>query len=464
MWIRKSDRKSLIEVLSGNGAAGIQGCHPSDSIPTEPLSGDDIYLIWDHDPRVRIHLPIQIIVGKGHLRDFLAWVSTYFPDYRPFTGYFRVLDFETLTNLRKWGESPSLEGVEAGCIGLIIGEALTLLPDLGGRVSLTTIACSSTISYSFARALALGAMPNQLDLVREKWSLARKLTEQAPRKLEIGYVEDIWNVVAYLQLKGGQVLVIPKIPGVILEACLQLKEKGEISDRTWVELTANNEELRAAQEKMRATREERVLYFQRLLSSDAFSKLHEASIQSFVPGYLASLIGPGTMSHINLVSPHLHQLQTILLWYGLCAGLHRKNELLSSFNVLGRRLLRELLRAEPLLGRPSTDIAVSELEVLLEGNGKSIGFRTFSPNYVLVELLPCISTYLSFPKRDAIRQEELFPKPLSAELLSKLGLLLEKAVEVQRLLTGPMAPPRDLDHDSYNKGKKRGKKSQPKEF
>ena len=458
MWIKQSDRKELIEVLSGNGADITQGCYSSDSFPADPIIGEDLYLVWGYDPGKYVYLPMIIIVADGHLRDFLAWASTYFPGYRPFTAYFRVLDFKTVTSLKGRFERPSLDGVDTGCVGLIIGEALTLSADLSSQGHLTVIACSSTISYCFARALAFGAKLNELDLISEKWVYARKITEQPARKLEINSVKDIWNALALLKSEANQDFGKPRVQIEIIEACSQLKRNGVISAHTWDVLTKDVEELRIAQKEMTAPREERVRFFQKLVYSKSFQKLHDYNMQSFVCGYLASLIGPGSMSHIDLVAQQVAKWPTVLMWYGLCAGLHRKSELLSSFNVLGRRILRELLKVESVLTWPSADIAVSELEILLKGDGKLNDFRTFSSNHVIVELFPLIHTYISWPKRDIGRQQELFPKiPISVDLLSKLRMLLEEAIEVQRHLAGSMESYKPSENKSVKKMRRKGR-------
>jgi len=444
MWVKRSNRKSLTEILLGNGIETSMECHHSDSFPVDPIAGNDLYLIWDLEPKDKRAVPNIIVVSNGHLRDFLAWAITYFPAYRPFTAYFRVVEFDMLASLQTWFEPPSLYGLETACVGIIIAEALLLSSAREKAASISTISCSTTISYALSRALALGANSSQLEFVYEKWLIARKLTEQPERKLDIEHLKDIYHMLAILRhdgLEKQQLDLITKVPKAVIEACSQLKNKGRISDKTWGDLTEGVQELKDAQRQMESTREARVKYFQRLLSNDSFSKLNGAVVQAFVCGYLGSLIGPGTLSHVDLVARYLSQSPMALLWYGLCAGFYKKNELLTSFNVLGRRLLRELLRYEPLLSPPVSDISLTELQVLLESNGAPIDFRTFVSNRVTTELYPCISTYLIWPKRESKQQMDLFSKSndsaLRRELLLDLGSLLKEALNIHQLLLEP---------------------------
>jgi hypothetical protein len=429
MWIKSSNRKELIEILVQNGMT--LSCRYSDSISIEPIVGDDLYLIWDIDPRKRKCLPTVIIVAEDRLGDFLAWTSTYFPSYRPFTAYFRVLDFKTAIEFKPIIDTPSFDGLETACIGIILGEALTLYED-ARRSSISPAACSRTNSYFLARAVAFGSTTKEIDKICEKWLLARKLTEQSGRNLETSQIKSIWKLITILKNRVNENLQIDGISNNLVEACFQIKNNGQITNDLWNLLTGDIRELKNAQLEMTAQREDRVRLFQRLLSIETYPLLNGNNSQSFIYGYLASLIGPGSMSHIDLISPNISKMRDVLLWYGLCAGLQKKNEILDLFNVLGRRLLRELLEPESLFNRPSADISISELQILLMSNSKGIEFRTFSPQHIVVELMPCVSTYLAWPKREVTQQKELFPKQ---PLLLKLRSLIAEALEIEKLLS-----------------------------
>src|SRR5436190_16871577 len=87
--------------------------------------------------------------------------------------------------------------------------------------------------------------------------------------------------------------------------------------------------------------------------------------RGFLCGYLASCLHPGSLEYVDLVTSHLSGLPTLMLWYGVCAGLHPQSSVLSEFGGLGRRLLRDVLRREHILDRPDCDLAFDELQVLL---------------------------------------------------------------------------------------------------
>lgn len=141
--------------------------------------------------------------------------------------------------------------------------------------------------------------------------------------------------------------------------------------------------------------------------------------------------------------------------------MHKKSEVLASFNVLGRRLLRDLLRQEALFSPPTCDIALSELQILSDVATEYLQFPSVGPNRILVELEPCISILLNWGKRDKesqrMTQPALLPsKKDSAQLLMELESHLRNALEIQKELLGRGAQ----SFGSYEKRviKKRGKK------
>jgi hypothetical protein len=453
MWVKQVHRKDLFEILSGNGSSLIRGGYFSHSLPVDPIYEENLYLIWDSNLNEPKGLPVIIIVADGKLRDFLAWALTYLSDYRPFTAYFRVLEVKVPKNFKFKIDVPSLNSLETASIGIILGETLTFSPELAKSSSFSPIACSSTISYPLSRGIAIGATEAEIDIICDNWLLARKLTEQPERNLDITNIKSIWKII--FSLKNNKFINKEKdaVWSLLADACYQLKEEGKIKLNLWSLLTNNIDELMTAPKEMAGPREDRVLYFQKLISINSFQKISDKNIAAFIFGYLGSLIGPGSMSHLDLITPKMTQMNNILMWYGLCAGLHKKSELLSSFNVLGRRLLRELLKPDSLLNRPSADISVCELQVMLEGQNKIMNFRTFSLQNMAVELFPYVSTYLNWPKREPAKQLDLLA---NQQLWLRVRSLVENALEIQKIITG--SSELSENKSEYKKSYRRGKK------
>ena len=438
MWTLESDRRKFLDMLLGN--ATLTQALPVEHLPTISPKGDDLYLLWESDPRPRGVPPSVVVVADGRLRDFLAWVSTYLTSHRPFTAFFRVIEFCVLADLGVNAAPPSLNGLEQACVGTIVAEASLLSLAHGKLTTLTLPNCSGLLSYALTQALALGANLQKIEGVREEYLRARKLSDY-PYIIDVATVDEIYRILFELREKGsGKSLFSPRSLSPLTDACWDISGSGKVSGGLWNQLTNGAEELRDAQDRMQGTREERVLYFQRS-AVDASMGLSDSRVRNFVIGYLASLIAPGSLAHIDLVMKNVPSLPTAALWYGMCAGLHKKNDLLASYNVLGRRLLRDLLRHEPLHAPPTCDIAVAELQILQEGNGESPQFPRIASNRILVELEPFINVLLGWGKRQEGVQTGAAPSPLftsqreSAQLLKELESHLQSALEIQRELS-----------------------------
>jgi len=98
------------------------------------------------------------------------------------------------------------------------------------------------------------------------------------------------------------------------------------------------------------------------------------------------------------MTSHLHDFPGVLLWYGLCAGLYHRSTVPSYSSGLGRRALRDALRPENSLDRPSCDIALLEFQVMSIDGKTALDFRTSSNAQIEIEIAPCITACLSlFP-------------------------------------------------------------------
>ncbi len=194
--------------------------------------------------------------------------------------------------------------------------------------------------------------------------------------------------------------------GAMVRACLELKTSQKIDLQTWRDLVGSSRDLHSAQEKMQGSREERVTRFESAVWSLSQGTAVNPEVASFLCGYLASLIDPGSLSHVRLVSPFLDRFPTAMLWYGLCAGLQQKSDVLSQFNALGRRVLRDIVNPESLLGRPQSDIAIDELDVFLRGDKPLRDFHRSSPRHISIELSPRIHTIMNWPDRSGREQRD----------------------------------------------------------
>jgi hypothetical protein len=439
MWVLQCNRQILIELLAGNSRSILYGAFQQDGLAFNRLKEDELYLLWESNPQVQQRvLPFIIIVPNGRIRDFFAWAITYLTSYRPFTAFFRVLDQDSLSVLGKDAQLLSLNEKDTACIGTIIAEASLLSLITGKRLSLTPNSCSGLLSYALTRALALSVTPEELQGVTQKWFIARKLSDQHyPSDLAQGIIE-IYRTLAELnQLNPGHnSFLFPNAASSMVSACSEIIRDGRVSDNSWYQLTAGIRVLENAHENMQGTREERVVYFQHLMARDNLLKLPNVNLRDFLIGYLASLIGPGSLAHMDLVMKYVSSFPNATLWYGMCAGLQKKGDLLVSFNVLGRWLLRELLRKDRLFDPPSCDMSLPELQVIFEGGIDPARFPRFTSSRVVVELQPYIAIGLNWPKKTVVEETMSaaavsLKEKESGQLFKDLGSHLNEALKIQ---------------------------------
>ena len=401
-WALPADQRRLLDIFDNqpgtlNDARELTASHPLIQ------SDADHLLLWADNPcRDRGHhrprnvgggLPDAIVVRAGGMRKFLAWATTVFGGYRPFTAFFKVVARHHLEQDLP-SQEPALGAVENALVGLILGDALA--HSTGSQRSVTGLSllpCESTYAFTFARAWALGFQGGaSVDSVREPWALVRKLTRQSPRRLNDDSIRTALEVVTFLA-GGSDAHSQSRVPAFILEACGEIHAGGEVTT-SWPLLEGD---LGGLGHEMKGTREQRVRAFERVLRDT--TNLEPVSA-AFLTGLLADQIGPGTLEHVELLSPYLHEHPMAAVWYGLCAGLHPQSEVQQVGNCLGRRIARDLLVSDSIVSRPKYDISVSELEVCLDRD-VPVEFRTASQNHMAVELLPGVPAFVKWPVKDA---------------------------------------------------------------
>jgi hypothetical protein len=134
-----------------------------------------------------------------------------------------------------------------------------------------------------------------------------------------------------------------------------------------------------------------------------------------------------------------------MLWYGICAGLLPKSHILNDYAHLGLRILRSLNREDNLLSTPGCDLSLSELEVLLRGDQRSINFRQTHASFLRVELAPMVTTVLRWPGRQGVAgQLGLFSgderqTPAEMDRLRELVTTLRGSLSLAESLLGGQA-------------------------
>jgi hypothetical protein len=187
---------------------------------------------------------------------------------------------------------------------------------------------------------------------------------------------------------------------------------------------------------MHGSREDRVIAFEEFVHQSASSFASKPAVISFMLGYLASRIAPGTIRHSAVLSQVMDRYPTSVLWYGFCAGFGEieanlpigKAKRSISFPASARRVIRELLRPEPVFGAPICDIGFLELLVLSRTGGNFLeGLIKTSQGSLIVELLPGVCTSVNVSSKPPA--EPQLRELRERELLTLLGDQIERLRE-----------------------------------
>jgi hypothetical protein len=472
MLVKSSSRKEFLDLLQDPGGMMERySLHSTDKLNTSYRNSDDVQLIWSEDdlhetddrsrasgPRV----PRVIVVERDKKRDFLAWVWTYVADFRPLTAYTRVLDAEEARPLLEMKRSPTLGPLEEACLGLILGEAATYVENTPERKpNITPLACASTYSYAMARALAVSA-GGEIDVSDEgiagAWSKARSLSRQRPLRLNAANLALPWKLLLNMRSNEDRYRHASRdVPDNVYTACVDLYKKSEVGPETWDLLARDHPRLREARREMQGPREGRVVFFEQFVLSLAENRRSDSEFTSFLCGFLASQIGPGTLDYLSLLTVCLDQFPTALLWYGFCSGLQHRSSLYAFSGGLGRRVLREILRRETLFDAPQSDIALAELEALTASDTAAMDFRTGTQGVLAIEIVPLVTTTVRWPPKQS-DQSELFSTETSALELRDLNVLLDelrsRMAQVQKRISR-FIDDRDSSDWKFGKGRKK---------
>ena len=442
MWFKSVSREQLPDIFNPARQSHSDFAQETSGIPAL-LPTNQLGVIWRLNPMETSSLPSAILISKDEVQDFLAWAATYIPIVRPLTAYCRVLEQDTDVPLWQRIE-PSLGRLEDACLGLILGEAATYLDGKLDVKQLSPIICARTYSYAMTRALALRILTPDKDPISPAWFDLRTLTKQPQLSLDGLELLEPWTVLLSLSLGGfsSSHSLSKRIPAVIVDACVDLYSSGDIAQSTWIAVTKLFPEVREAKKQMLESREERVVTFERSVTHLRSFALRDKSIASFLCGYLASQVSPGTFDHAMLVAPQVRSLPASFLWFGLCAGLRNHASLQRHLPGLGRRILREILRSDSLLETPRCDIAIAELEVLSRIEDQIVSLRPAVQGHLEVEIAPCVTTNIRWPLRhgegtdvDGVRTRQDISR-----LLSELDEALHHADSAYQRLLGVIGP------------------------
>lgn len=439
MWTWSAGRKELLEVVGGRIDAAKEARPVERRAKLGLLGAEELLFVWPERPdgqSVLSPLPPIIAVEVGRQREFFAWVSTFLTGFSPFTAHCRVVDPRALASVEAiHSEQPRLGGLEAACVALILVEA-----QVAGEPVPTVGLCRRSLSFGFARAIALGGLRQNEAQIADGWIRLQQRTGSRRPLAQMDSLRQAWRAVDRLADAANATQLEferSESQAGISAACRELLASGAIRRDTWASLVQSTPDLWDAPEEMEGSRESRVTCFERSVARLRRGSKGNQTEASFAVGYLASRVAPGSIEHLSLVLGSAQDFAGSEYWYALAAGLSKDGEARNLGRGVGGRLLRDLLRHESLSAPPEADISMPELEVLLTGDQPPEIPASF-PGYLQVELALGVTTPVRWAGRTAAEHPGAAASQNREEevALRRLGDILDEANYLFRKLAG----------------------------
>jgi hypothetical protein len=411
------------------------------AIQPSGLADQQVALVWSYESRYDM-LPNLIVVNDGMARDFLAWTNTFLPQFKPITSHLRVLERRELL-LYDDDDSPIRghtipDGIvlrQAG-IGLMLGELLSsgFLARPFRQSPLPINVLASGIAFPILRALWLRAHID-IGVIAERWSHLRQITKQQERPLLPQRTVGALRVLSELV---GQGRTQSTEESQIYDVCRELAEGHKGSERLFAAFPG----IKEANLKLDDTREARVSKFEAAVQWMLSRSTTHAELDAFAIGFLANELHPGTLTYVDLIYPLLQRWPSALIWYGVCAGLVERSNVLYELGGVGLRAWREVSRPDSIVSRPAADLSLLELDVLLSSDRPSEEFATSSGSSLSVELAPAIWSVVSWATARQ-RRAEMVPADARAgreewrtQIDEQINALLTRAADLVGQLSG----------------------------
>jgi hypothetical protein len=399
------------------------------------LKAGEVVLVWKQPPSVDDYVettrPI-IGVRPNDLKEFMAFTTTFFANYHPFSAFFRVVPLDFLYNHLDEQAHPLDRLPPHHLVGAVIAEARS---QIGDRVrspsDLSIQSCLATCSYPALALLSAGFESEYLIPMFNTWMSTRERLNDERLRLSLEHISEFWEIISGVY---GRNTVRSRLPsGAALTISRFITEVTHTSEdfelETWDTLTTGLPNTRRALSSMREAREDRVRALDDLIPEVLSTDRIDRRIREVAAGYLASRIAGGSLRYLSLLRPLETALPLAPMWFGLFASLRKDTDALTVGDCLGRRIVRQLESTSDIFALPDADISAEELEALSPEPRSDLKFRTEHQGSISVEVFPTITATFRLPK-DVRREADTPPLPSTSPLppkpLQEIQYLLER--------------------------------------
>ncbi|MFU2207784.1 hypothetical protein [Solidesulfovibrio sp. C21] len=470
MWFCKTEKKHLIDALSGRFNV-LEYSVSSNEKYYSNLYDDQIALCWGDDPKKNHNRPFTIIIPNGNSTDFLAWTQTYLQDYRPITTFHRVIEEDIFFNYFLNNNIDINQDLSNSAIAIIISEAYTLASNLPKIDLLSMVACKSTLSYCLSQAFFSFQDTGLYYELAQRWVNIRSKNGQKSFSSSIDILVLIFEILHSLKnntlskhtsynMNFSSFTTTTKNEAhrsILFKAALNLHQSfnGVIDDDILYDISSGNKTIANINFLTKETREARIRFTRTFFSENHLDDCANDIFASFLGGYVLYLIAPGSISFYDVASEAQAKYKFIFLFYGMFAGLYKKNEILSGYNSLGRYIYRCCRDQGSVTDFPQADISFDEY-MLISNNTSLENLRRGSATFASVEIFPTVTALVGIKTNPNEANLTKSSDNFSAEKLIFINQNINRIhallYEMQSALT-----PNDLLHSKTSSPKKNKK-------
>lgn len=435
MWQKLGTKSDLLDILvnTPNLFGAIESAERLSSL--EP-KGENLLMIWADANEFQPRLPDMIVLPENQNKyEFLAWSLTYLAEFYPITAFSRILDWREYSEMAALMQTPNLGILENALVGAVLMEGL-MRDRTSSKKNIPSItSCLAASTFALSRSMALKLPHTAIHIVFKNWERLQRLTSAPRANNTESETWRIWQTIAdsVQARKGG------KVPdGLIHDAIGDMIHRGHVRIEILRAILGDGVDFFQFDLSMKDSQEQRVSYLESLIARipRGFAKMDLEA--AFAIAYIASLIQPGSLNHFEILSRFTISNPAVLIWYGVCAGLHRVNEVQRVFSALGMRIRKKLMEPHPFFWGPDCDISIDELEIILKSENQSSSMRNRVRDYRAIELMPLVTVQAVWstdrPGTVPLRYDSEYSQLQEEQdrLLLELGKNLEKVMSSYR--------------------------------
>jgi hypothetical protein len=319
-------------------------------------------------------LPHTLIVDVPNLREFYAWAATYLGHWSPLTSSVRVLKKANLSRAQLTEPVPfelSLR-LRRGLFSLIIGEALCEWKLAGGSSAPTLLSLRSTFGYAAMQAIRRKWLDSEK--LFNDWERAQRMLKLGPRRIERDTFLSVWEAIGFVLLGERNLADNPGQLGQLLREVVETSRLPFARFGDTLPLLSQTE-----LHNVNQRREDAVIYLEEWLAKHPL----DTPLNSFLAACLAARLSQSALTHFDVLASMTKVDVESLLWYSFVSGLLASDPSSQVNERLMYRLMNEFGRN---MNAPRCDVALDELEVLVQSDGGVPPWVGIGGGYLSVEV------------------------------------------------------------------------------